>query len=101
MEEFGETKEMTFIDLLAAIGGSMGLFAGISILSIFEVFGELGIMRLLPRCWGDRRLFGLGSYSQHEKVPTSEATEDVPTANGLSLVDGPASFDESTGRAEL
>lgn len=60
----GETKEMTRTDLLASLGGSMGLFLGISVVSIVEIIGELGCMRLLPRLWGDRRLFGLGGIPQ-------------------------------------
>lgn len=60
----GEAKEMTRTDLLASLGGSMGLFLGISVVSIVEIIGELGCMRLLPRLWGDRRLFGLGGIPQ-------------------------------------
>ena len=56
-----ESKAMTFTDLLAGIGGSMGLFAGFSLLSVFEVVGELFLLRMVPRMWGDRRLYGVGS----------------------------------------
>ena len=52
---------MTFGVLLANIGGQMGLFVGISVISIIEIFSELMIFRLLPRFWGDRRLYGVGS----------------------------------------
>lgn len=82
LEEFGETKAMTYFDLLAAIGGSMGLFAGISIISIVELLVDLGIMRLLPRCWGDRRRFGLGSIPVYNPVASEEEEEvDVDSDN--------------------
>lgn len=58
-----ETKAMSFTDLMASIGGSMGLFAGFSLLSLFEVIVELGVLRLIPRLWGDRRLQGVGSIA--------------------------------------
>ena len=60
-EVLTESKETTFSVLLANIGGQMGLFVGISAISIIEIFGELMIFRLLPRFWGDRRLYGVGS----------------------------------------
>jgi hypothetical protein len=60
-EALTETKEMTLSVLLANIGGQMGLFVGISVISIIEIFSELMIFRLLPRFWGDRRLYGVGS----------------------------------------
>ena len=60
-EMLTESKETTFSVLLANIGGQMGLFVGISAISIIEIFGELMIFRLLPRFWGDRRLYGVGS----------------------------------------
>ena len=60
-EVLTESKETTFSVLLANIGGQMGLFVGISAISIIEIFGELMIFRLLPRLWGDRRLYGVGS----------------------------------------
>ena len=74
IEEFGETKAMSLFDLLAALGGSMGLFAGMSLISVAEIFFDFGITRCLPRCWGDRRLRGLGSVS-YEAVPSIESSE--------------------------
>jgi hypothetical protein len=60
-EVLTESKAMTFSQLLGAIGGSMGLFLGISLISVLEVVADLGILRLIPRLWGDRRLNGVGS----------------------------------------
>lgn len=56
-----ESKGMSFTQLLANMGGQLGLFLGISVVSIMELFGELCVFRLLPRLWGDRRLRGVGS----------------------------------------
>jgi hypothetical protein len=28
---------------------------------VFEIFGDLLVLRMGPRLWGDRRLYGLGS----------------------------------------
>ena len=53
-----ESKALSFAQLLAAIGGSMGFFLGISLLSIFELLGDLG---LVPRWFGHRHLYGLGA----------------------------------------
>ena len=39
----------------------MGLFVGISLISITELVVELTMLRLVPRLWGGRRLFGIGS----------------------------------------
>jgi hypothetical protein len=39
----------------------MGLFMGVPVVSIIEIFGELLPLRLLPRVWGDKRLCGMGS----------------------------------------
>jgi hypothetical protein len=60
-EVLTESKAMSFSQLLGAIGGSMGLFLGISLISVLEVVADLGILRLIPRLWGDRRLNGVGS----------------------------------------
>lgn len=57
-----ESRSLTFSQLMGNIGGQMGLFLGISVISIMEV-GELVLMRLIPRLWGERRLYGLGGYS--------------------------------------
>jgi len=55
-------------DLLAGIGGSMGLFVGISVLSIIEVVGDLGVMRLIPRIFGYRSLYGLGTRHANSRA---------------------------------
>jgi len=59
-----ETKAQTFSQLLSNIGGQMGLFLGISVISLIELCGELLILRLIPRLWGDKRLYGIGSKDQ-------------------------------------
>ena len=56
-----ESKTTTFSQLLSNLGGTMGLFAGISVLSTVEIFGDLLLLRLRPRLWGGRRLYGIGS----------------------------------------
>jgi hypothetical protein len=56
-----ESKAMSFAQLLSSIGGTMGLFGGISAIGVFEIFGDLLLLRMLPRLWGDRSLYGLGS----------------------------------------
>mmetsp|Transcript_4349 Transcript_4349/g.11949 ORF Transcript_4349/g.11949 Transcript_4349/m.11949 type:complete len:476 (-) Transcript_4349:404-1831(-) len=59
-EKLTESKEMTRAQLMANIGGSMGLFLGISFLSVWEIFGDLIGMRLIPRFWGNRHIRGMG-----------------------------------------
>lgn len=56
-----ESKAQTFLQLLGTLGGNMGLFAGISFLSMIELFGDLFLMRLIPRLCGFRNLYGLGT----------------------------------------
>lgn len=60
-ETVEETKTQTLAGLFADIGGQFGLWAGISFISIIEVIGELGFLRMVPRLWGDRRMYGIGS----------------------------------------
>ena len=60
-DEFRESKAVSSAQLLGSIGGSMGLFLGISVLSVFEVVGDLLMMRLIPRRFGVRQLYGIGS----------------------------------------
>jgi hypothetical protein len=60
-EKVTEVRAQTYSQLLSNIGGQMGLFMGISVISLIELFGELPPLRLLPRLWGDRRLYGVGS----------------------------------------
>lgn len=62
-----ETRSLSTANLLASIGGQMGLFMGVSLLSVIEVFGELISLRLLPR-WisGETRIYGIGSYENKE-----------------------------------
>mmetsp|Transcript_20775 Transcript_20775/g.57437 ORF Transcript_20775/g.57437 Transcript_20775/m.57437 type:complete len:482 (+) Transcript_20775:211-1656(+) len=55
-----QSPSITFATLLGSIGGSMGLFLGISVVSIIEIFGDLLCLRVLPRGCGIRRLYGLG-----------------------------------------
>mmetsp|Transcript_5827 Transcript_5827/g.16341 ORF Transcript_5827/g.16341 Transcript_5827/m.16341 type:complete len:474 (-) Transcript_5827:53-1474(-) len=57
-----ESKGMSFSQLLGAIGGSMGFFLGISLVSIFELLGDLVGMRLLPRFFGHKNLYGVGAH---------------------------------------
>lgn len=61
VESITESRANTLPQLLASIGGAMGLFLGISTLSLVELVGELFTLRLLPRLLGDKRLYGLGS----------------------------------------
>mmetsp|Transcript_23870 Transcript_23870/g.66242 ORF Transcript_23870/g.66242 Transcript_23870/m.66242 type:complete len:472 (+) Transcript_23870:59-1474(+) len=56
-----ESKGMSFSQLLGAIGGSMGFFLGISLVSVFELVGDLVGMRLIPRLYGHKNLYGVGS----------------------------------------
>ena len=56
-----ESKAVTFAQLLGSVGGSMGLFLGISALSIVELCGDLLWLRLIPRLFGFRHLRGLGA----------------------------------------
>ena len=59
-----ESKAVTFRQLLASIGGSMGLFLGISALSVFELLGDFGALRLLPWLFGyRRRVHGFGGQT--------------------------------------
>ena len=60
-DKLKESKAVTPAQLLGSIGGSMGLFLGISVLSVFEVMGDLFMMRLIPRRFGARKLYGIGS----------------------------------------
>jgi hypothetical protein len=57
---YKEIKEMTQSQLLAQLGGLVGLFLGFSAVTFFEILGDLTFLRLLPRLWGDRRMYGLG-----------------------------------------
>lgn len=40
-ESLMDTKKMEYVDLIAGIGGTLGLFLGMSFLSFFEVFDLL------------------------------------------------------------
>jgi hypothetical protein len=59
-----ESRAQTPAQFLAAIGGTMGLFAGISFISLVEIFGDLTCMRLIPRLFGYRNLYGLGTMNK-------------------------------------
>ena len=61
-----ESKAQTLAQLLGSIGGQMGLFVGISLILITELVVELTMLRLVPRLWGDRRLFGIGSNADRK-----------------------------------
>jgi hypothetical protein len=56
-----ESRAVTPSALWGTLGGIMGLYLGISSLSVVEVVGELGLLRLLPRLFGNRQLYGIGS----------------------------------------
>ena len=60
LELLSESKAITREQLLGSIGGSMGLFLGISAISIFEIFGDFLLLRLIPRLFGIRTLYGVG-----------------------------------------
>lgn len=60
---FEETRAQSPYELMAAIGGVTGLYMGVSLISIVEVFGELLGLRMIPRLWGDTRLYGIGGRS--------------------------------------
>jgi hypothetical protein len=60
-QQQSETKTMSFAQLLSSAGGTCGLFAGMSFISIIEVFGDLMLLRLVPRLFGHRQLYGVGS----------------------------------------
>ncbi|KAL7562907.1 hypothetical protein ACA910_000280 [Epithemia clementina (nom. ined.)] len=60
-QELRESKAVTLAQLIGSVGGSMGLFLGISILSVVELVGDLMLLRLIPRFCGIRKLHGLGT----------------------------------------
>jgi len=53
-ERLTESKATSTPQLISNLGGNMGFFLGISM-----IFGELLYLRLVPRLWGDRRLYGI------------------------------------------
>lgn len=59
-EETTETKSTGVWQLFSNLGGSFGFFMGISLVSIVELFVELIGLRLIPRLWGDKSLYGIG-----------------------------------------
>lgn len=60
-EEFQESKSTSFSQLISDLGGQLGFFMGISIISVAELFIELFGLRLLPRfLFGNNKLYGLG-----------------------------------------
>ena len=63
-----ESQDKTLGGLISDMGGQMGFFAGISIISIVELFGELLGLRLLPRLWGDTRIYGIGQRSNKKEM---------------------------------
>ena len=60
-QQHTESKTMSFTQLLSSAGGTCGLFAGMSFISIIELFGDLLLLRLVPRFFGRRQLGGVGS----------------------------------------
>jgi len=65
-KQLTESKGLSFSQLLGSIGGSMGFFLGISLVSIFELFGDLVGMRLIPRYFGHKNLYGLGAHYKND-----------------------------------
>lgn len=59
-----EKRAQSFLQLLSSIGGTMGLYVGISAISLLEIFGELFLLRFLPRYFNIRKLYGIGSKSE-------------------------------------
>lgn len=59
-EQRTESRATDFSQLLSNLGGSMGFFMGISMISVVEIVGELLCLRLIPRLWGNDRLYGIG-----------------------------------------
>lgn len=55
-----ESKATSTPSLISNLGGNMGFFMGLSMISVVEIFVELMGLRLIPRLWGDRRLYGIG-----------------------------------------
>ncbi|CAB9519788.1 Acid-sensing ion channel [Seminavis robusta] len=64
-----ESKDKSFSSLISDLGGQMGFFMGISLISIVELFGELIGLRILPRFFcGDRRLYGVGQRRDYTQM---------------------------------
>lgn len=59
-ERTTETKSTSRWQLFSNLGGSFGFFMGISVISLVELFVELIGLRLLPRLWGKKSLYGIG-----------------------------------------
>mmetsp|Transcript_30923 Transcript_30923/g.45724 ORF Transcript_30923/g.45724 Transcript_30923/m.45724 type:complete len:531 (+) Transcript_30923:125-1717(+) len=60
-----ESKATSTSQLISNLGGNFGFFMGISMISIIE-FMELLCLRLLPRLWGNRQLFGIGQKQKFD-----------------------------------
>jgi len=60
LDRVDETKATSAPQLISNLGGNMGFFMGISLISLIEIFGELLGLRIVPRLWGDKRLYGVG-----------------------------------------
>lgn len=67
-ERIFESQDQTLGKLISDMGGQMGFFMGISTISIIELFGELIGLRLLPRVFGDKRLFGIGQRANRKEL---------------------------------
>jgi hypothetical protein len=56
-----ESKSQSFSGLVSDLGGQLGFFMGISIISVVELVIELIGLRLLPRfLFGNTKLYGVG-----------------------------------------
>ena len=64
VEEWTEQKSTTRAELVSNLGGQLGLFGGISFISIFEIFGDLLFFRLIPRLFGFRGVRGIGAIEK-------------------------------------
>jgi len=55
-----ESKATTAAQMVSNLGGNMGFFMGLSMISVVEIFIELLGLRLIPRLFGNTHLYGVG-----------------------------------------
>lgn len=60
-----ESKATSLSQMISNMGGNFGFFMGISMISLVELVVELIGLRLLPRLWGNRQLFGIGQKQKY------------------------------------